>query len=79
MGELTEKEASPKPKEPKKLSKSEALEARVTELETKLLKIEQKQRLVAEGFEFGGNELRPLFGFGAVALVFDAISKKLAE
>ncbi len=79
MGEITEKEASSKPAEPKKLSKSAANEAKLTELEARIEKLEQKQDVVRQGFEFGGNELRPLFGFSAVALVFDAISKKLAE
>lgn len=75
MGEITEKADTPA----KKPSKSEAAELRLQEIEAKLANVEKKQQVIRDGFEFAGNELRPLYGFGAVALVFDAICKKLSE
>ncbi len=77
MGEITQKETDAPIEEPKKLTKAQAKEAKIAELEARIEKLEAKQKVVSDGFEFAGNELRPLFGFGAVAHVFDAISKKL--
>lgn len=51
----------------------------IASLRSRIEKIERKQSVIVDGFSFAANEVRPLYGFGAVALVFDAIYKKLAE
>ena len=38
---------------------------------------EAKLKIIEDSFEFIANETRPLFGFGAIAVIYDAISNKL--
>jgi hypothetical protein len=58
----------PDAEEPESLKSADpdilALQARVDLLE----------ELLIEGFQFAANELRPLFGQGALALVFDGVA-----
>lgn len=54
------------------------LTARVEELEHALVEAEAKITVITDGYEFAANEIRPLYGFGAVAAVFDAIHRKLS-
>ena len=49
----------------------------VPTLEARVAKLEAQQALVAEGFQFGADETRGLFGLAPIALVFGAIAKKL--
>lgn len=66
----------------KKVSKKKPTEAsestKLADLEARIEKLEQNQRTIIDGYEFAANELRPIYGFGAVAAVFDAIRRKLA-
>lgn len=41
--------------------------------------LERKQKVTTDAYEFAANEIRPLYGFGPVALIFDAIHKKLTD
>lgn len=50
----------------------DALKGRVEQLERQI-------KIFADGFEFAANEVRPLYGFGALALIFDAIAKKFKD
>jgi hypothetical protein len=49
------------------------------EIDALRAEINELRDLVAEAFEFGANELRPLFGQSTVALVLDACAKGLRE
>ncbi len=49
----------------------------VLDLVARVEKLEAQQALVAEGFQFVADETRGLFGLAPIALVFDAIAKKL--
>jgi hypothetical protein len=74
---------APKPKTKAKKQTTDQLatiwEQRFEAQEARLAEVERKQKVLVDGYEFAANEMRPLYGFGAVALVFDAIHKKLAE
>lgn len=72
-------EAATKETPPKKPSKAEAAALKVTELEARIVKLERNQKIIVDGYEFIANETRPLYGFGAIALVFDAIHDKLTK
>lgn len=39
--------------------------------------LEKKQKLQKKAFKFAANECRPLYGMGALALIFDAIADEL--
>jgi len=73
------------PKTPKKASTPKKakvdpvlqLAAQVGELTLRVEKLESQNTIIVDGFEFAANETRPLFGFGAFAVIFDAIVKKL--
>ena len=67
----TKKKTKAAKKAPKKLT-----ECRCEDLEKELRAFKVT---VAEGFEFGANELRPLFGQGSLALVMEAIAKGIRE
>jgi hypothetical protein len=73
---MTDKTTEDKPKKP---TAAQAATLKVQELEARVAKLEKKQVIVTDGFEFAGNEVRPLYGMGALALVFDAVYNKLAE
>jgi len=79
MGEVTDVTTDETTKSSRKPTQAELKEQRLLEIEAKIAKLEQKQKVIKDGFEYAGNELRPLYGFGAVALIFDAINKKLGE
>ena len=49
----------------------------LVELTSRIEKLEARQSLVAESFQFVADETRGLFGLAPIALVFDAIAKKL--
>ena len=68
----------------KSVEKREAVQnqsesARVASLDYRIEKLEAQQALVAEGFQFVADETRGLFGLAPIALVFDAIAKKLSK
>jgi hypothetical protein len=63
----------------KKLTKVQEQSLKVQELEARLAKVEKKQVIMTDGYKFAANEIRPLFGFGAIALIFDAIYDKLVK
>ena len=67
------------PKKPKKLTKGEEQALLVASLEARIEKLEAKQKVIVDGYQFVANETRPLYGFGAIALVFDAIYDKLSK
>jgi|14BtaG_2_1085337.scaffolds.fasta_scaffold02565_8 hypothetical protein len=69
----------PQAKKPAGAITVKALEERVQSLTDRLEQLERKQKITTDSFEFTANELRPLYGFGAVALVFDAVHRKLTE
>ena len=75
-----------KPTKAKTAKKDEKLDftstiAQLLEITAELVRrqeeLERKQKLVTEGYEFVANETRNLFGFGAIAQIFDAIFEKL--
>ena len=49
----------------------------INDLAARVALLERKQKLVTEGYEFVANETRNLFGFGAIALIFDSIFERL--
>ncbi len=51
----------------------------VMDLVARVDKLERNQSLLREGFTFAANECRPLFSFGPLALIFDAIAEKLQK
>lgn len=54
------------------------IEAEIDSLRSRIEEIERKQQVIVDGYQFAANEVRPLYGFGAIALIFDAIYKKLS-
>ena len=64
---------------PKKPTAAQAASLKVQELEARVKTLEAKLVIVTDAFEFAGNEVRPLYGMGALACVFDAVYNKLAE
>ena len=77
--------AAPQGKAAKKATVAD-LQAEILELradnesaKARIEKLERKQKVTTDGYTFAANQLRPLYGFGAVAAVFDAIAEKLAE
>jgi hypothetical protein len=50
-----------------------------TELDAVRAEIQALRILIAEAFEFGANELRPLFGQGTLALVLDGCAEGLRK
>lgn len=60
-------EAKPQPERYEMPKRIDALEKRVTELETNLL----------EAFEFISQETRPIYGLSTVGIIFDAVAKRL--
>ncbi len=53
--------------------------ASILALQTRIENLERNQALIREGFTFAANECRPLFSFGPIALIFDAIAEKLQK
>ena len=54
-------------------------EDRFGALEYRMNRAEAKLKVIEDGYEFVANEVRPLYGMGAVSLVFDAIYKRLQK
>ncbi len=52
-------------------------QSRTDELEARLKALEKQNELLIEAFEWGANQIRPMFGQGAIALVFDGIAEGL--
>ncbi len=52
---------------------------RIDALEKKQAEILKKQAIIVEGFEFIADEVRPIFGMGHLARVFDAVFNKLTK
>ena len=48
-------------------------------LEERLDRIETRLDLVTESFEWAADQVRPMFGQGALAVIFDAISNALKK
>ena len=71
MGEITKKTA-------KKASKKAAT-LKGPDLEARVAALEATVKVLAQAPEFVANETRNLFGFGAVAVIFDAVTAKLAK
>lgn len=46
-------------------------------LSDRLDALERRVEIIVDGFEFAANEVRPMFGQGALALIFDAIHDRL--
>lgn len=67
----------------KKKAASPSSSARLDKIEAELAEVRrdvaQLRDDIARGLDFGANELRPLFGQGTLALVFDAIAKGLRK
>ncbi len=55
-----------------KETEKRTLEARVDELERKF-------GLITEGFEWAANQVRPMFGQGALAVIFDGVADGLKK
>jgi len=68
---MTKKKTS-KPATDKAEDKGPTLEQRVEALE-------RKHTLTVEGFRWAANEVRPMFGVGAIALVLDGIADGLEK
>ncbi len=68
MGEITASK-----KTAKKVAKIDAIPA----LTARINELERKVKILTDMPEFVANETRNLFGFGAVAVIFDAIAEKL--
>ena len=51
----------------------------INELMARVTVLEDKMDNVVRGYSFVADELRNLFGFGHIALVFDAISAKFCK
>ena len=64
---------------PKKTVKTVDTTAVTNEILARIEKLERNQSLLREGFVFAANESRPLFSFGPLALIFDAIAEKLQK
>jgi len=67
---VTAQKAEPRGFSKEQLLKSQETEARLTALEAKV-------KVLAEAPQFIADEARPIYGLGGVALIFDAIAKKL--
>lgn len=52
-------------------------QAEIARLSDRVAELERKQKIIIDGYEFVANEVRPLFGLSGIALIFDAISRKL--
>ena len=56
-----------------------ATESRLQDLLSRIVVLEAKQARVAESFDFLANECRPIYGMGGLALIFDAVTKRLRK
>jgi len=48
-------------------------------LEARLDALEKQNELIIEGFEWAANQVRPMFGQGALAVIFDGIAEGLKK
>ena len=55
------------------------LAAEIVELREKVEKLEKKDQILEKALLFAANELRPIYGLGAIALVFDEVVKRLKK
>lgn len=79
---MTDKTTSKSVEKRVKTQKEEAigtLTARIVELEGKVVTLEAQKKAVIECFEFAANESRPVYGLGAMAVIFDAVAKRLGK
>lgn len=53
--------------------------ATIESLTARIEYLERQQKVTTDAYEFAANEIRPLYGFGPVALIFDAIHAKLKD
>ena len=63
---------------PKKPTKAQEQALDIQELQAEVKALKAKLVIVTDAFEFAANEMRPMYGLGAVAIVFDSIYKKLS-
>ena len=69
-------------KKPEKAPKTDVigkLAAEIVELREKVEKLEKKDQILEKALLFAANELRPIYGLGAIALVFDEVVKRLKK
>lgn len=76
--------AAPEPvekalKKPSASQRIDELVVSVAALRGRIEELERNQKIMVDGYDFAANQMRPLYGFGAVALIFDAIYKKLTK
>jgi hypothetical protein len=65
--------------EGKVLEEAKGPQVDVHRLLDRVERLEKRFELLVSGLEFAANELRPLFGFGHVAKVFDAVAERLKK
>ena len=51
----------------------------IVELREKVEKLEKRDQILQKAFLFVANELRPIYGLGAIALVFDEVVARLKK
>ena len=39
--------------------------------------LEARQKVIIDAFQFTADECRPIYGLGGIAIIFDAVAKKL--
>ncbi len=77
MGEVT-KTTKKTPKKAKKVVTVDSVQT-INQILDRIRVLERQNKLIIEGDQFVGNETRNLFGFGAIAQIFDAIYEKLTK
>ena len=55
------------------------LAAEIVELREKVEKLEKKGQILEKAFLFMANELRPIYGLGAIAVVLDEVVARLKK
>lgn len=81
MSEQTEKteKTKPKAKKPSTADEIYAVRQELAALKQENAEIKAKLKIVTDGYQFAADQIRPLFGMGAVALVFDSIYERLTR
>ncbi len=51
----------------------------INELLDRVAKLEKRQQVIVDAFKFTADEARPVYGLGAISVIFDAIYKKLSK
>lgn len=49
------------------------------DLKSRVEELEKQFKLVVEGFEWAADQVRPMFGQGALAVIFDGVAKGLKK